>query len=252
MRHNEAGGGAQTNANGLKFEERVSLSALLPQRFPQFHIENHDIFLTTQRGQVQVAQIYKKIDFWSDYVKSLCPGILGKDSRGWDALSLEIWSKMMFPDQVLIVHIPSHIFRGLKHRIFIIEMKTQEQGGSVDEKIQTIDFKTKQYLSVFRLVFGNECFFDFHFVYFLDNIYCDKVSTVFFNGQQQCVRKYRDAFNYVQSMGGVVFFPEKTENEDPWITQRNREALCRYFYNAISRSAFWPTTQQNQPPFQFQ
>jgi len=49
----------------------------------------------------------------------------------------EIISKKLLPDEALYVII--------NNTLFVIEMKYQEGVGSVDEKLQTCDFKKKQY-----------------------------------------------------------------------------------------------------------
>lgn len=46
-------------------------------------------------------------------------------------------SKRLFPDEDLYVIV--------NNTLFIIEMKFQKVGGSVDEKLQTCDFKKKEY-----------------------------------------------------------------------------------------------------------
>ena len=46
-------------------------------------------------------------------------------------------SKRLFPDEALYVIV--------NNTLFIIEMKFQKVAGSVDEKLQTCDFKKKQY-----------------------------------------------------------------------------------------------------------
>jgi|SRR5882724_147490 len=52
-------------------------------------------------------------------------------------------SKKLLPDDALLVIV--------RETLFIIEVKYQQVGGSVDEKLQTCDFKRKQYL---KLVVG--------------------------------------------------------------------------------------------------
>ena len=56
------------------------------------------------------------------------------------------WSKILLrkllPDNVIFV--PN------KNTVFIIEVKYQEKSGLVDEKLQTCDFKLKQYKKLFK------------------------------------------------------------------------------------------------------
>ena len=49
-------------------------------------------------------------------------------------------SKKLLPDDALLVIV--------RETLFIIEVKYQQVAGSVDEKLQTCDFKRKQYLKL--------------------------------------------------------------------------------------------------------
>ena len=51
-----------------------------------------------------------------------------------------IISKQLLPDDALLVVV--------RETLFIIEVKYQQVAGSVDEKLQTCDFKRKQYLKL--------------------------------------------------------------------------------------------------------
>ena len=50
-----------------------------------------------------------------------------------------ILSKKLLPDALLVI---------IRETLFIIEVKYQQVAGSVDEKLQTCDFKRKQYLKL--------------------------------------------------------------------------------------------------------
>jgi len=52
----------------------------------------------------------------------------------------KIISKKLLPDDALLVIV--------RETLFIIEVKYQQVAGSVDEKLQTCDFKRKQYLKL--------------------------------------------------------------------------------------------------------
>ena len=54
----------------------------------------------------------------------------------------KIISKRLLPDDALLVII--------RNTLFIVEMKFQKVAGSVDEKLQTCDFKRKQYRKLVR------------------------------------------------------------------------------------------------------
>ncbi|MCL2755501.1 MAG: hypothetical protein FWE45_00405 [Firmicutes bacterium] len=112
-------GGANTKT-GLAFEGKTDLI----------------IFLATQTGysvsgdkvlfdKELVARVFKKHAFYNVFMKEL--GIDWKDHI----------SAQLLPD--------SCIFVLLNNTLFIIEQKHQEVSGSTDEKLQTCDFKRKQY-----------------------------------------------------------------------------------------------------------
>ena len=65
-----------------------------------------------------------------------------------------IWSKKLLPDDCLI----------FDRDIFIFEKKTQQRPGSTDEKLQTCDFKKKQYEKI-----GNIVNKRIHFCYILSD-----------------------------------------------------------------------------------
>lgn len=52
----------------------------------------------------------------------------------------QVISKKLLPDEALLVIV--------RETLFIIEVKYQQVPGSVDEKLQTCDFKRKQYLKL--------------------------------------------------------------------------------------------------------
>jgi hypothetical protein len=72
-----------------------------------------------------VARIFKKHSFYNVFLKEL-----GID---WQ----KIISRKILPDDSIFVIV--------KNTLYIIECKFQQVEGSVDEKLQTCDFKKKQY-----------------------------------------------------------------------------------------------------------
>ncbi len=71
-----------------------------------------------------VARCFRKHDFYR---------YLEENRIDWKA----ILSKRLLPDDALLVIV--------RETLFIIEVKYQQVAGSVDEKLQTCDFKRKQY-----------------------------------------------------------------------------------------------------------
>lgn len=76
-----------------------------------------------------VARCFRKHDFY---------GFLEEERIDWK----RIISKRLLPDDALL--------NVVKRILFIIEVKYQQVAGSVDEKLQTCDFKRKQYLKLVK------------------------------------------------------------------------------------------------------
>lgn len=112
-------GGGKT-ITGLKFEKRINLHAVV-SALPDYTLKGNEVFYK----QEKVAEIYRKNDL---YKKLLEP-------KGIDYK--KVISKKLLPDDAIFV---------LKDKTLnIIEIKFQEVAGSVDEKLQTCDFKNRQY-----------------------------------------------------------------------------------------------------------
>jgi hypothetical protein len=120
-------GGANT-LTGLKFEGKVDFQKLL-EKIPGYKLENIagktgiGVFFN---GKL-VARCFKKHNFYKFLDES------GVDWRN-------MLSKKLLPDDAMLVIV--------RETLFIIEVKYQQVTGSVDEKLQTCDFKRKQYLKL--------------------------------------------------------------------------------------------------------
>lgn len=117
-------GGANTGT-GLVFEERVDLINLFN------NIEGYSVINTDNRSGARifyndhkVARCFKKYEFYR---------FLEEFEVDWK----KHLSKQLVPDSGLFVIV--------RDTLFIIEIKFQQVTGSVDEKLQTCDFKRKQY-----------------------------------------------------------------------------------------------------------
>lgn len=110
-------GGSKTKS-GLEFESRSDLKAIF-EKIPNYKVQGNDLFLTNKL----VAHVYKKHEFYNKFLKGL--------NINWKG----IISKQLLPDE--------SIFVINNNRLFIIEMKFQKVQGSVDEKLQTCDFKKR-------------------------------------------------------------------------------------------------------------
>ncbi len=120
-------GGANT-LTGLNFESKVDFQTLL-DKITGYEIKKIDgkagsgVFF---EGKL-VARCFKKYDFYK---------FLDESNVDWR----NIISKKLLPDDAMLVIV--------RETLFIIEVKYQQVAGSVDEKLQTCDFKRKQYLKL--------------------------------------------------------------------------------------------------------
>ncbi len=122
------GFGGNKTLTGLRFERNVDLEQLLKS------IDGYEIKPIPKKAgsgiffkNYLVARCFKKHDFYR---------FLSEEGVEWrDKIS-----KKLLPDDALLVII--------RETLFIIEVKYQQVAGSVDEKLQTCDFKRKQYLKL--------------------------------------------------------------------------------------------------------
>lgn len=113
------GKGGGNTMTGLDFEKRRDILVLLKTK-PGYTVKGNAIYF---KGE-EVAHSYRKAGLY----KFL-------ESKGVDYK--KHISKRLLPDEALFVIV--------KNTLYIIELKFQKVGGSVDEKLQTCDFKKKQY-----------------------------------------------------------------------------------------------------------
>jgi len=119
------GKGGGNTTSGLKFERKVDLKVLI-EKIPGYEVKQikgmcgNAIFFKNK----MVARSFKKYEFYK---------FLEENDINWE----KIISKRLLPDDALLVII--------RETLFIIEVKYQQVSGSVDEKLQTCDFKRKQF-----------------------------------------------------------------------------------------------------------
>jgi hypothetical protein len=118
------GGGATTNQNGLAFEQETSLRTAFENQ--GYNVVNNEVFLNMNVK----GMITSKHGLYRD--------ILIPNNIIWS----EILSKQLLPDEVF--------YNYSNRTIYIIEKKFQSAAGSVDEKLQTCDFKKRQYQKLLR------------------------------------------------------------------------------------------------------
>lgn len=159
IRSGKGGGNTRT---GLVFEGKTDLSKFLGSQ-PHYTVVDHDVFY----DNTKVAEVYKKHNFYSIFLKKL-----GIDWKKY-------LSKQLLPDDCIFVL--------LNNNLYIIECKHQEVAGSVDEKLQTCDFKKKQYKKL--MAAAN---IDVEYIYLLDNWFRNE--------------KYRDVLDYIHSVDCDYYF----------------------------------------------
>ncbi|NVP17399.1 hypothetical protein HUU51_01650 [Candidatus Gracilibacteria bacterium] len=167
----EGGTGGGNTKTGLHFESKVSFEQLL-ENLDGYEVKNkkgvNDSFEVFFDGN-KVAETYKK--------HALYKGLL--EPKGIEYK--KIISKKLLPDNAIYVI--------SNDTLFIIEIKYQQVAGSVDEKLQTCDFKNKQYRRLFKPL-G------------IDVRYCYVLSEWFMKSE------YKDVLNYIQAMDCHYFFGE--------------------------------------------
>ena len=117
---NKVGGGANTNVNGLWFEQTTSLEDVL-KSIPNISIIDDKVF----KSNNEIGLLCGKGGLYSKLLKP----------RGID--SSTIISKKLLPDEAF--------YNYQNKKLYIIEKKFQNSSGSVDEKLQTCHFKKRQY-----------------------------------------------------------------------------------------------------------
>jgi len=113
------GTGGGNTITGLNFEKEIDIIKLLRSK-KGYKVDGNIIYYEEK----EVARSFRK-DALYVYLKS----------KGIDYKT--ILSKKLLPDEAIYVIV--------NDTLFIIEVKFQKVAGSVDEKLQTCDFKRKQY-----------------------------------------------------------------------------------------------------------
>lgn len=157
---NKGIGGANT-LTGLKFEKKTNILDFLSNQ-KGYSVKNNTIYYLGG----EVAQSYAKNSLYN-YLKS----------RGVDYK--KILSKKLLPDEAIYVIV--------NNTLFVIEIKFQKVAGSVDEKLQTCDFKKKQYQKLMSTIN-----IDVEFIYILSDWFRNP--------------HYKDTLDYVVSVGCQYYF----------------------------------------------
>ena len=159
MKKNGKGGG--NTITGIKFEGKTDLATFL-NNTKGYSVEDGIVYYNKKK----VARVFKKHGFYK---------FLEENDVDWKT----IISKQLLPDDSIYVII--------NNTLFIIECKYQQVAGSVDEKLQTCDFKRKQYK---KLVAPLNI--DVEYIYLLADWFRNE--------------KYKDVLNYIINMGCAYYF----------------------------------------------
>lgn len=153
-------GGANTKT-GLVFEGKTDLATFFNNQ-KGYSVKNNIVYYDND----EVAKIFKKEAFYH-YLK--------EEGIDWR----KIISRKILPDDSIYVII--------NNTLFIVECKYQQVGGSVDEKLQTCDFKRKQYQKLM-----SQINIDVEYVYLLSDWFRQE--------------KYKDVLDYIISMHCHYYF----------------------------------------------
>lgn len=157
----KGGIGGGNTITGLIYEGVVDLSTFLSQQ-PGYSVSGCDVYYQEKL----VAHVFKKHSFYR---------FLATQGVDWK----KILSKQLLPDNAIYVIV--------NNTMFIIEVKHQEVAGSVDEKLQTCDFKKKQYQKLLA-----QLNMEVEYVYILDDWFRDP--------------KYKDVLDYIINVGCQYYF----------------------------------------------
>lgn len=157
----KGGRGGRNTITGLKYEAEVDFATFL-SRLKDYEVVGNNIFFKGKR----VAYTFKKRTFYK---------FLSDNGVDWR----NHISSQLFPDGAIYVIV--------NNTMFIIEVKMQGTVGSVDEKLQTCDFKKKQYTKLL-----SELNMEVEYIYILSNWFKRP--------------KYRDVLDYITSVGCQYYF----------------------------------------------
>lgn len=158
----KGGKGGHLTQTGLRFEERIHLATAI-DKLENYQVKGDDVYKSGKK----VAQLFTKNKL---YTNLLLPK--GIDYKNYV-------SKKLLPDEALLVD----------DTLFIIEMKFQYVAGSVDEKLQTCDFKRKQYTKLL-----SPCKINVEYLYILNDWFKKA--------------EYVDVLNYIEEVGCHYYFNE--------------------------------------------
>lgn len=158
-------GGANTQT-GINFENKIDLLEFLDKKIKGYSVKKAEIGSEIiYKGKI-VAHSFRKYELYK---------YLASKGINWK----KYLSKRLLPDDAIYVI--------KENTLFIVEVKYQEVSGSVDEKLQTCDFKRKQYLKLFAPLN-----IEVEYIYVLSDWFKNPA--------------YKDVLNYIINVGCHFYF----------------------------------------------
>lgn len=164
MSKNTNGGGAGSIINGISFEEKYNIENYI-NNSNEYYITNNYVFTndTSSLHGILLSkhELYKwlKLKYNIDHKSRI--------------------SKRLLPDEAYLTN----------DTLYIFEKKIQQRHGSVDEKLQTCDFKLKQYQ---KLLSGTNI--KVEYCYILSEWFVQEI--------------YTDVLDYIESVGCTYIFED--------------------------------------------
>ena len=176
-KHNTVGGGNKTNINGLAFERDTDLLDIF-ERLDNFKVE---IITPEKAAKTRYAKIYKSNEHIGNFYE--------KDSLYRELFEPEGYN---YKEKEYSLLKPDSVFLNIKNKTaYVIEKKFQSGGGSVDEKLQTCDFKKNFYYQPMFQKLGYKT--EFYFV--LSDWFDSKSKSLVFEYIEKVKCKY--FFNFI-------------------------------------------------------
>lgn len=157
---------SRDTTTGLRYEDRV-------------HIGGKGIDLSKQNLPAYFKEHYPNILYSLSYVKT-CK----RDKELYESGAPYILTKALLPDEAY--------FDPKKRTLDIYEKKTQNCGGSVDEKLQTCGYKIAEYRKIAKYLNVPP-----------ENVYYTYILDKWFNPETN--PKYRDVLEYIKSVEGCDY-----------------------------------------------
>jgi len=157
----KGGQGGGNTKTGLLFEGKTDLISFLDSQ-EGYAVRDGIVYYQNE----EVAKVFQKHELYH---------FLAGYGIDWKL----VWSKKLLPDNCLYVIV--------NNTLFVVEVKFQQVAGSADEKLQTCDFKKKQYQKLL-----SRANIDVEYVYLLSDWFRKP--------------EYKDVLDYIISVGCQFYF----------------------------------------------